>query len=160
MSNEAKAKLDSLLIDALNAEAKAREFYTGAAQKAASSAGKNLFKELAEFEQGHYDRLQKIIEARTKGLKLETPPAEEITVKSEVEGEFEPNKDEITKVLTIGIEAEKKAQAKYLEIAKMFTDDEAKTMFNNIAEEERKHQNILEDQFYSMSNEGKMIWGD
>jgi rubrerythrin len=160
MNDEGKAKLDSLLIDALNAEAKAREFYTDAAQKAASSAGKNLFKELAEFEQGHYDRLQKIIEARTKDLKLETPPAEEIPVKSEVEGEFEPNKDEITKVLTIGIEAEKKAQAKYLEIAKMFEDAESKNIFNNMAEEERKHQNILEDQFYSMTNKGKMIWGD
>lgn len=160
MNEETKAKLDSLLMDAMNAEAEAKKFYSDASEKAASSAGKSLFRELAEFEQGHYDRLKKIIEARIKGLKLETLLAKEITVKSEVEGEFEPNKDEITKVLTIGIEAEKKAQAKYLEIAKMFTDDESKTVFNNMAEEERKHQNILEDQFYSMSNEGKIIWGD
>lgn len=160
MTDETRAKLDSLLMDALNAEAKAREFYSDAAKKAASKAGKSLFTELAEFEQGHYDRLQRIIEARTKGLKIETPHAEEIHVKSEVEGEFEPNKDEITRVLTIGIEAEKNAQAKYLEIAKMFEDAESRDIFNNMAEEERKHQNILEDQFYRMTNEGKMIWGD
>lgn len=160
MSEDTKAKLDGLLMDAMNAESKAREFYTDAAQKAASNAGKNLFKELADFEQGHYDRLKKFIEARGKGLKIETPPPEEILVKSEVEGEFEPNKDEITKVLTIGIEAEKKAQAKYLEIAQMFEDAESKNIFNNMAEEERKHQKILEDQFFHMSNKGRIIWGD
>ncbi len=160
MSEDKKAKLDSLLMDAMNAEAKAREFYTDAANKAASSAGKNLFKELADFEKGHYDRLKGIIEARTKGIKLETPPVAEIKVKSEVEGDFEPNKDEMTKVLSIGIEAEKKAQAKYLEIAQMFEDAESRDIFNNMAEEERKHQKILEDQFFHMSNKGRIIWGD
>ena len=160
MNEDIKGKLDSLLMDALNAEAKAREFYKDAAQKAASSSGKNLFTELADFEQGHYDRLKTIIEARSKGMKIETPVAKDIPVKSEVEGEFEPNKEEITKVLTMGIEAEKKAQAKYLEIARMFEDAESKDIFNNMAEEERKHQNILENQFYRMTNEGKIIWGD
>ena len=160
MNEDKKAKLDSLLMDAMNAEAKAREFYADAAQKAASGAGKNLFNELADFEQGHYDRLKTFIEARQKGIKIEAPPRHEMPAKSEVEGDFEPNKDEISRVLTIGIEAEKKAQAKYLEIAQMFDDAESKNIFNNMAEEERKHQNILEDQFYSMSNEGKIIWGD
>lgn len=160
MSDDKRAKLDGLLMDAMNAEAKAREFYAEAAQKAASAAGQSLFKELADFEQGHYDRLKGIIEARSKGLTIEAPPAEEIPIKSEVEGEFEPNKDEITKVLTIGIEAEKKAQAKYLEIAQMFEDAESRNIFNNMAEEERKHQKILEDQFFHMSNKGRIIWGD
>jgi rubrerythrin len=160
MNEDKKAKLDSLLMDAMNAEAKAREFYADAAEKAASGAGKSLFKELADFEQGHYDRLKGIIEARNKGLKIEAPPAKEIPIKSEVEGEFEPNKDEVTKVLTIGIDAEKNAQAKYLEIAQMFEDAESRSIFNNMAEEERKHQKILEDQFYHMSNKGRIIWGD
>lgn len=161
MNEDTKAKLDGLLMEAMNAEAEARKFYSDAAQKAASTAGKNLFKELAEFEQGHYDRLKSFIEARNKGMKIEVKGhADDMTGSAEVEGEFEPNKDEITRVLTIGIEAEKKAQTKYLDIAKMFEDAMAKTIFNNMAEEERKHQNILEHQFYSMSNSGKIIWGD
>ncbi len=161
MNEDAKAKLDSMLMEALNAEAKANKFYADASEKAASTAGKNLFKELADFEQGHYDRLKGFIEARSKGIKIEPYPlAKDMAGKAEVDGEFEPNKDEITRVLTIGIEAEKKAQAKYLEIAKMFEDATAKTIFQNLAEEERKHQNILEHQFYSMSNKGKIIWGD
>ncbi len=161
MNEDKKTRIDTLLTDAMNAEAKANKFYKEAAAKASSSAGKNLFSELADFEQGHYDRLQKIIEARGKGLKLTgiTTP-QEISTKSEVEGQFEPNKDEIVTVLTLGIEAEKKARAKYLEISKMFDDDESKAIFTNMAEEERKHQSILEDQFYSMSNKGTMIWGD
>lgn len=161
MSNDTTAKIDSLLTDAINAEAEAKKFYLDAAAKAQSNAGKSLFTELADFEQGHYDRLKKIIESRNTGVKLtEVTTHKDIPVKSEVGGQFEPNKDEIVKVLTIGIEAEKKAQTKYLEIAKMFDDSESKNMFNNMAEEERKHQSILEHQFYSMSNTGKIIWGD
>ena len=161
MNEDAKTKLDILLMEAMNAEVEAKKFYTEAAEKASSNAGRSLFRELADFEVGHYERLKKIIESRNKGLKIESPtPTEEIPVKAEVEGEFEPNKDEIVKVLGIGIEAEKKAQAKYREIAKMFDDEEAKSLFNNMAEEERKHQTILENQFYSMSNNGKIIWGD
>jgi rubrerythrin len=160
MSEDAKGKLDSLLMDALNAEAKAREFYRDAAHKAASNAGKSLFNELADFEQGHYDRLKTIIEARNKGMKIERPPVEDIAAKSEVEGQSEPNKDEISKVLALGIEAEKKAQAKYMEIAQLFEDAESKNIFNDMAEEERKHQKILEDQFFHMSNKGRIIWGD
>ena len=161
MNEEGKTKIDILLTEAMNAEVQAKKFYTEAAEKASSKAGRNLFSELADFEQGHYDRLKKIIESRNQGLKIESPtPVKEIPVKAEVEGEFEPNKDEIVKVLGFGIDAEKKAQAKYWEIAKMFEDEEAKSIFNNMAEEERKHQAILENQFYAMSNTGKIIWGD
>jgi rubrerythrin len=104
---------------------------------------------------------RKFYESRNQGKKIESSiPTEEAPPKAEVEGEFEPNKDEIVKVLGIGIEAEKKAQEKYRAIAKMFDDEEGKSTFNNMAEEERKHQTILENQFYSMSNTGKIIWGD
>jgi rubrerythrin len=161
MTEGTEAKLNRLLVEAMNAEAEAKKFYSDAAAKAASNAGKNLFKELADFEQGHYDRLKNLIEARNKGLKIEAKiSAQEMSGQAEVEGEFEPNKDEITKVLTIGIEAEKKAQAKYREIARIFEDAAAKTIFENMAEEERKHQSILENQFYSISNKGRIIWGD
>jgi rubrerythrin len=53
MTEDTKTKLDSLLLEAMKAETEARKFYLGAAQKAASNAGKNLFNELADFEQGH-----------------------------------------------------------------------------------------------------------
>ena len=144
MSQDKKTRLDSLLMEAMNAETEARKFYLDAAQKAASNAGRNLFSELADFEQGHYERLKKIIEKRNEGLKIEAETEiKEIPTKAEVAGEFEPNKDEITKVLSIGIEAEKKAQAKYLQIADMFEDAESKTIFSNMAEEEDPRRPVL-----------------
>jgi rubrerythrin len=153
-------KIDDLLNEAMNAEAKAQTFYTDASNKAQSQAGKKLFKELADFEGNHYERLKGIIDTRNQGnvLKASTAPDLMPDVKSEIEGEIEPNKDEIVDVLNIAIAAEKDAQVKYREIAKMIEEPEGKAIFNNFAEEEYKHQRILEDQFYHMSNKGTIIW--
>ena len=46
--------LDNLLIEAMNSEIEAKNFYNNASKKAQSQAGKKLFRELAEFEQNHY----------------------------------------------------------------------------------------------------------
>lgn len=153
-------KIDDLLVEAMNAEANARAFYDDASNKAQSQAGKKLFKELADFEGRHYERVKNIIEMRSKGNALEktSGPVLMSDVKSEIEGEVEPNKDEIVDVLNIAIAAEKDAQAKYREIADMIEDDDGKSIFNDLAEEEYKHQRILEDQFYHMSNKGIIIW--
>lgn len=153
-------KIDDLLNEAMNAEAKAQTFYTNASNKAQSQAGKKLFKELADFEGKHYERLKGIIDTRNQGniLKASTAPDFMPDVKSEIEGEVEPNKDEIVEVLNIAIAAEKDAQLKYREIAEMIEEPEGKAIFNNFAEEEYKHQRILEDQFYHMSNKGTIIW--
>lgn len=154
------SKIDDLLNEAMNAEAKAQTFYTNASNKAQSQAGKKLFKELADFEGKHYGRLKGIIDTRNQGnvLKASTAPDLMPDVKSEIEGEVEPNKDEIVEVLNIAIAAEKDAQLKYREIAEMIEEPEGKAIFNNFAEEEYKHQRILEDQFYHMSNKGTIIW--
>ena len=155
-----EAKVDELLVVAMNAEVKAKEFYVNAAAKAQSNAGKKFFQELADFEQNHYEWVKKIIESRNKGIKLESiEPTQEIpTVKSEVDGEFEPNKDEIVDVLILGIKAEKAAQERYKKIAEIIVDPEGKEIFNNLAEDERRHHDNLEAQFYHISNKGVIIW--
>ena len=152
--------IDDLLKEAMNAEVKAKEFYLNAAEKAQSQAGKKFFKELANFEQNHYERVKKIIESRNKDIQLETTePAQEMpTVKSEVQGEFEPNKQEVADILTLGIKAEKEAQERYKKIAESIDDPEGKEIFNNLAEDERRHHDNLEAQFYQISNKGTIIW--
>lgn len=152
--------IDELLKEAMNAEVKAKEFYLNAAEKAQSQAGKKFFKELADFEQNHYERVRKIIESRNKGIQLEsTETTQEMpTVKSEVQGEFEPNKHEVADILTLGIKAEKQAQKRYKEIAESIDDPEGKDIFNNLAEDERRHHDNLEAQFYQISNKGTIIW--
>ncbi len=151
---------DDLLKEAMNAEVKAKEFYLNAAEKAQSQAGKKFFKELADFEQNHYERVKKIIESRNNGIQLEaTEPAQEMpTVQSEVQGEFEPNKHEVADILTLGIKAEKEAQERYKKIAESIDDPEGKEIFNNLAEDERRHHDNLEAQFYQISNKGIIIW--
>ena len=81
-----------------------------------------------------------------------------MSIKSEVEGEFEPNKDEIVTVINLAIDAEIKAQERYTKIAKLMSDEESKKIFQNLAQDERNHQRILEDEFYHLSNKGTIIW--
>ena len=45
---------------AMEAEAKANKFYADSAQKVASEQGKNLLKQLADFEQNHFNRLNEL----------------------------------------------------------------------------------------------------
>ena len=158
--NNSNSNIDNLLVEAMNSEIKAKEFYKDASAKAQSRAGKKLFRELADFEQNHYERVKKIIESRNQGIQLEKQifSQQAQTAKSEVEGEFEPNRDEIVSVINLAIEAEKSAQERYNKIAEMIGDEEGKNIFYNLAQEERNHQRILEDQFYHISNKGTIIW--
>ena len=160
MSEESKAKVDDLLFEAMNAEVKAKEFYADASNKAQSQAGKKFFQELADFEAKHYEHVKSIIESRNKGEKLNLLKLEEDipTIKPEVKGEFEPNKDEIVDVLTLGIKAEKEAQTRYNKIADQIDDPAGKEIFKELAEDERRHHDLLEAQFYQISNKGTIIW--
>jgi len=152
--------LDNLLVDAMNSEIEAKNFYNDATKKAQSQASKKLFRELAEFEQNHYKRVKKIIESHNNRLEFEKSRTKKDiqTINSEVEGEFEPNKDEIVTIINLAIDAEKKAQERYSKIAEMH-DDDSKKIFNDLAQDERNHRRILEDEFHQLSNKGTIVWG-
>ena len=153
------SEIDNLLVEAMNSELEAKKFYIDASDKAQSQAGKNLFKELAEFEQNHYERVKKIIESRDNLLDFESGNVQDMKkINSEIEGEFEPNKDEIVTVINMAIDAEKKAEERYLKIANMIEENKSKTIFQNLALDEKNHQRILEDEFYHLSNKGTIIW--
>jgi rubrerythrin len=143
--------IDRLLLEAMEREIKAKQFYLDASSKAISTAAKKLFEELAEFEQHHYDKLKQIIESRKHGQQIMDATTGNTlkSVKPEVEGEIEANKNEIVNVLHLAIEAEKQAQDRYIKIANLFLDDTGKQVFHRLAEEERNHQRILEDQILS-----------
>jgi len=152
--------LDNLLIEAMNSELEAKKFYVEASMKAQSQAGKKLFEELAEFEQNHYDRVKNIIESRTNNKKIQTEDisTHDISINPEIEGEIESNKDEIITVLSMAIDAEIKASERYEKIADLFDDERSKNIFFNLAQDERNHQKILEDEIYQLSNKGSIIW--
>ncbi len=154
--------VDDLLLAAMGSEMIAKEFYLEAAAKAKSKAGKQLFAELAEMEQAHYENVRRIINARETGLAISMPPPGKQlpALKGEIEGEFEPNKDEIVEVLNRGINAEKKANARYRTIADQINDPVGKELFARFAEDERRHQGLLEAEYYQISNKGTIIWGE
>jgi rubrerythrin len=153
--------IDELLQEALDAEIKARDFYAEASKKAQSRMGHDFFKQLADFENNHYERVKKTIESRTSKSSLQIPQRMDVpSIKPEISGEVEPNKDEIVDVINIAIQAEKDAQARYKNIAELISEPEGKTIFNDLADEENKHMRLLEDQFYHMSNKGTIIWGE
>lgn len=152
--------LDELLHEAMESEKKAQAFYDEASSKAKSQAGKKFFKELASFESKHYFKVKKIIESGNKKIKSEMSYESKKfpKINAEIEGEIESNRDEIVNVISLAIEAEKNAQERYRKIADLFDNDEAKKIFNNLSEDERNHQKMLEDQFYHISNKGTIIW--
>jgi len=55
------SNLKDLLIEAMNSEIKAKEFYIEASEKAHSQAGKKFFKEMASFEENHYNKVKSIV---------------------------------------------------------------------------------------------------
>jgi len=152
--------LDNLLIEAMESELEAKKFYEDASIKAQSQAGKKLFRELAEFEQNHYERVKNIIESRTNNMGIQTSDmtTQDISIKPEIEGEIESNKDEIISVLNMAIDAEIKAEERYIRIADLFDDEASKKIFFNLSQDERNHKRILEDEIYQLSNKGTIIW--
>jgi rubrerythrin len=149
-----------LLMEALNSELKAKEFYENAYEKAKSESGRKLFKELAEFEKNHYKKVKKIIDNQKKGEKIDIGDisSKKIQINSEIEGDFEPNKDEIINVMYLAIESEKKAYERYIKISNIYIDEKVKKIFNSLAQDEMNHQKILEDELYQLSNKGTIIW--
>ena len=47
---------------------------------------------------------------------------------------------------------------RYKKIADMFDEEEGKKIFHDLAQDERNHQRILEDEIYHLSNKGTIIW--
>jgi len=159
MKRDLNKKVDDLLVAAMNSEVEAKKFYKNAAEKAQSQAGKEFFKELADFENNHYEKVKEMIEARNKGTKPKPYTSPKIKeIRSEVAGEFEPNKDEIVDVLILGIKAEKTAQERYNKIADQIKDVQDQEIFRDLAEDERRHHDLLEAQHYQISNKGIIIW--
>jgi len=161
LQKELSVNVDELLVTAMNGELMAKRFYENASAIAQSKAGKKFFHDLASFEQSHFEKIKQIIESRARGAEFQPFAAEKVTgVKPEVEGEFEPSKNEIVDVLILGIRAERSAQKRYRKIAELMDDPQGKEIFENLAEVEGIHEKVLEDEFYNISNKGTIVWGE
>ncbi|MCL7453209.1 MAG: ferritin family protein [Anaerolineae bacterium] len=158
-----KLGLEEALDIAMEAELKARAFYAQAAVEVQDPRGRDLLSRLAAFEQYHYEKLSELAdslqgtgefidyEARTMAQFAPLAAAGEASATSveELSGE--------AAILTKAIENEKIAGERYKALAEETADPKGQAMFRQLAEDERMHERILEDEFFSLSNEG--VWG-
>lgn len=151
---------------AMEAEAKAKKFYSDSAKKVASEQGKNLLKQLADFEQNHFNKLnelKKSLEQEGKFIKYEGTQFKAFKIEIGPEGTraSEPNQQDVLDILAMAIDAETKAHQHYRRMAGETKDKDGKAMFEKLAEEETLHRRILSDEYYQMANSGGLwVWGE
>lgn len=150
---------------AMVAEMKAQKFYSQAAGAAILPEARDMFKQLADFEQGHYNRLKTLAASlnKKKGYLGYEGSDMNIRLKSEVEGApaggaVEPNKEDALDILIMAIGAERDAEKYYTRLAHRTKDPAGKQMFERLAFEENTHYRLLSDEFYLLNNKGR--WGD
>lgn len=147
---------------AMEAERKAQAFYRNGAEQTDHPQGKELFLQLADFEQNHFKHLKKLHESlKGSGQYIHyggtSFGTSKIEAKGEVEGE--PKKNEILEILNTAIEAEREAQDRYVDLAAQTSDSSGQEMFKKLSEEEGIHLRILNDEYYNIANQGSWSSG-
>ena len=159
-----KLGLEEALDIAMDAELKAQAFYAQAAVEIQDAQGRDLLGRLAAFEQYHYQKLADLARSLQKDgqfITYETRTVEQFAptlASGQAAGtQFEEMKD-TPGILSKAIENEKIAGERYRVLAEETDDPDGQDMFRKLANEEMIHQRILEDEFYSISNQGTWGW--
>ncbi|MGC9323656.1 MAG: ferritin family protein [Desulfomonilia bacterium] len=150
---EPKERLNALEV-ALNNEMNEREFYLKHAERTKNPVGKAMFKEIADDELEHYQRLKELHEKWEK--KEQWPQTVPLTVKKtnikdvltgmikNVEAQAESDDDDIT-AISIATEFEAKGSEFYARLRDSVTDEKEKSFFDLLARIEREHYLSLKD---------------
>ena len=123
---------------AIEKEVEAYEFYTEMASKAKAPAMKKVFEEFAKEEMGHKNKL----EGMKKGnVNLSSgKPVADLKI-SDYTVEVDPDVEvDYQHALIIAMKKEKAAFRLYMDIAETVADDNLKSMFKSLAQEEAKHK--------------------
>ncbi len=154
--------LEEALDIAMEAELKAQAFYAQAAIEVQDPRGRDLLSRLAAFEQHHYRKLSELAQAlqqRGEYIEYEGQTMEGVVPfdAGEAAGTLLDELGDEAGILAKAIENEKIAGERYQVLAGQTQDITGQAMFQRLANEELMHQRILEDEFYSLSNQG--VWG-
>jgi rubrerythrin len=155
--------LEQALEIAMDAELKAQAFYAQAAVNVQDPHGRDLLGRLAAFEQYHYQKLAELARSLQEGrgfIEYETQTVEQFVPtfgRGETSGTHVEELKDVPAILSKAIDNEKIAGERYRGLAQETSDPAGQDMFRKLANEERIHQRILEDEFFSISNEG--VWG-
>lgn len=156
--------LEEALDIAMDAELKAKAFYTQAAVEVQNPQGRDLLGRLAAFEQHHYEKLAELARSLQEDgqfIEYETRTVDEFAPligRGETAGTLLEQLKDAAGILSAAIETEKLAGERYWVLAEETVDPTGQEMFRRLANEEKIHQRILEDEFFSLSNQGTWGW--
>jgi rubrerythrin len=159
-----KLGLEEALDIAMEAELKAQAFYAHAAVEIQDPQGRDLLGRMAAFEQYHYQKLSDLARSLQEDgqfIAYETRTVEQFapTIASgEAAGTQIEDLGDTAGILGKAIENEKIAGERYRALAEETDDPDGQDMFRKLANEEMIHQRILEDEFFSISNQGTWGW--
>jgi rubrerythrin len=155
--------LEEALGIAMDAERKAQAFYAQAAVKVQDPQGKDLLSRLAAFEQHHYRRLSELARSLSEGgpfIEYEERTLSQfspLSAAGEASDTLLDDLEDEAAILTKAIENERIAGERYKALAEQTDDPKGQDMFKKLVQEEAMHRRILEDEFFSLSNQG--VWG-
>jgi rubrerythrin len=148
---------------AMEAEKNAYQNYSKAAKKTKNPKGRDMLQQLSEFEMNHYQKLKNLLKSlQEKGEWIlyegTTLKRKKIPLKAQKPKGQEQLSD--MDALKMAIREEKKAQGYYRSMAELTRDPRGRDMYKRLANEEALHENLLNDQYYSLHNTGLWSWGD
>jgi len=138
----------------------ASERYAEAARVIGHPMGKELFKQLSEFELSHLEALRKLeqsIEETGKYLDYEgkTFPVPPIF---EIKAAQDPTRKSIMTIISEAIALEQTAEKTYTDLAAQIDDPYGHRMFTRLAEEEHNHYRILNEAYWTLNELGVWRW--
>ena len=145
---------------AIQAELNDHQFYKDASEKVSSGHGKDMLRQLANFEISHYNKLMELRDSlKASGAYVEYAGTEFGPVEKGEGSSTVAHRDDVLNILKLAINAEEGAYERYNHLASVTDDPKGKNMFVKLAAEEELHRRILSDQFYQISNKGAWVWG-
>jgi rubrerythrin len=135
-----------ILAVAVQRETDSQRLYTHIASQVINTAAKAKFEALAAEEANHEKIVRGMYEKRFGKLDLKPAPTDLPAISRE---KTESSKE----VLEFAVEREKESQAFYKGLAEKIDDREARDLCGKMVEEERKHQQLLENELRVLTKE-------
>jgi rubrerythrin len=159
MDNQDMSFLEAIRM-AIEAEQKAVDFLTDAAQRTANPLARALLEELAEFDRYHHAKLGDLERSLCENGACIMYEGRELTfqVPDEIERLSEADRMSAMGIMTVAIDIKRKAEERYTALAKQTTDPLGQAMLTRLAEEERANRRVLDEAYWSVNNRRAWTW--
>jgi rubrerythrin len=144
---------------AKEAELKAATFYGDAVAKTSNPMGQRLFRQLAEFESHHFERLATLEESLGNGGDFIVYEGRDLALPApgDLPGAKEASKMSVMDIISVAIELEREAEKCYTALASQTTHSAGHDMFVRLAAEERNHYRVLGNAYWNLNDLGEWV---